>query len=424
MYRFLLFFCLCVVIFSCNNKINKEFITSATSQSSDADDQRSACKDKLSYVPDLEHLDHTPIKKLQLNFHIMSKADSTANFDQKTARVFINQVMEAANDKLGRNKPMNLPPGNDTPVVPMRYQFVLTPRPDVADDDGIYFHYDDDLYFMIGKGKDKNHYSKAVYEKYGIQKDTVLNIFVMSHHVDSLKSPTYVANAKGIGFGKWLKVGHWYYGTRDTTWQNGKPKTKYTKWNAVQLLNHEIGHCLGLRHSWRGNDGCDDTPKHPNCWNKTKTPPCDTMWSNNFMDYNAHSSAWSPCQIGSIHYNLSNKKKKIRRLLQRTWCHLDETKSINISDNIEWLGAKDLEGHIIIKDGGSLTIRCRISFPKDAKIIIHPKGKLILDGAVLENDCGEKWLGIEQWSDETSKGELVLKNSPSINNVVHEVLME
>jgi len=424
MYRVFLLVCCCLVFFTCNNTINKEFITSAINNSTETEEPGNCCGDQESYIPDLEHIDHTPIKYMHINFHIMAKADSTGNFNQKNGRVFINQIMKAANDKLGRNKKMNLPPGNDTPVVPMRYRYRLTPGTDAADDDGIYFHYDDDLYFMVGKGKDKNNYSKDVFEKYGIQKDTVLNIFVMSHHVDSLKSSTYVANSKGIGFGNWLKVVHWYKGTRDTIWEHGKPKTKFTKWDAIHLLNHEIGHCIGLRHTWQGNDGCDDTPRNPNCWNKTKTAPCDTMWSNNVMDYNAHVSAWTPCQIGRIQYNFSNKKKKYRRLLEPSWCYLDEDKTISIKDTVEWRSAKDLEGHIVILDGGSLTIRCTVYLPKNAKITIHPRGKLVLDGAVLGNDCEEEWLGIERWSDKNSTGELVLKNGAVIENLEHEVLIE
>ncbi len=424
MSRFLFFICcFCIVIISCNNKLNKRFIDSAPHFSTE-EKSADCCKDKLSYIPDLDHLDHTPVKYLRFNFHIIAKADSTGNFDQKNGRVFIKQVMDAANEKLRRNTKMNLPPGNNTPVIPMRYQYVISPRPNDPNDDGIHFHYDDDLYHLIGIGKDKNNYSKAVYEKYGIQKDTVFNIFVLSHHVDSLESPTYKADAKGIGFGTWLKVGHWYEGTRDTTWENGKLKLPYTQWEALKLLHHEVGHCLGLRHTWQGNDGCDDTPNHPNCWNKSKTPPCDTMWSNNVMDYNAHAGAWSPCQIGTVHHNFSNKNKHMRKLLVPTWCTLDENKTINITDTILWCSAKDLEGHIVIHDGGSLTIRCTVSLPKDAKIIIHPNGKLILDGATLENDCGDKWLGIEQWSKKDQKGELILKNAPVIKDLEHAVVFD
>ncbi len=215
---------------------------------------------------------------------------------------------------------------------------------------------------------------------------------------------------------------HWYEGVSDTTWTNGKPKTAYTKWDAVKLLHHEIGHSMGLRHTWRGNDGCDDTPTHSNCWNRTKgKKPCDEWWSNNFMDYNAHCSAWSPCQIGILHRNFSDKRKTVRKLLEPNWCYLDDSKTIKIKGEVEWPGAKDLEGNLVIEDGASLTIKCRLSIPKDGKIIIHPKGKLILDGAQLENACGDTWKGIEIWSNKESKGAVEWYNESKIQHAENEV---
>ena len=420
-FQILLFFLL--LLFTCNKHIQKEFLRNVSILPASFESKSKICRDQLHYIPDPEHLDHTPIKYLRVNFHIMCNKDGKGNFDEITGRKFVNQVMVAANDKLSRNKKMNLPPDNETPILPMRYRYVLTGQPDQPEDDGIYFHNDEELYGMVGKGRDKNNYDKSVYKKYGIQKDTVLNIFIMTHPIDSVNSETYVKNSKGIGFPNFLKVTHWYEGVKDTTWVNGKPKTKYNKWDAVKLLHHEIGHSIGLRHSWRGNDGCEDTPHHSNCWNRTKgKAPCDVYWSNNFMDYNAHSSAWSPCQIGIIHRNFSDKNKFVRKLLLPNWCTLDETKTIHISDTINWLGAKDLEGNLIIENDASLTVHCRVSLPKDGKIIIKPKGKLILDSATIENDCGDTWKGIEVWSDKESKGIVEFYNNSKILHAENEIV--
>ena len=59
---------------------------------------------------------------------------------------------------------------------------------------------------------------------------------------------------------------------------------------------HELGHSLGLLHTWNQDDGCDDTPRNAGCWGDT----C----SNNMMDYNASQSALTACQLGIIHYYL------------------------------------------------------------------------------------------------------------------------
>jgi pregnancy-associated plasma protein-A len=421
-YSIQILFLFTILLLSCNKKIKKEYLSTISLLPSSFERDNNGCKDQLNYIPDLDHLDHSPIKYLRINFHIMCNAKGEGNFNSENGRVFINEVMKSANEKLSRNAKMNLPPGNETPVVPMRYRYVLTGLPGQPEDDGIYFHNDEELYAMIGTGKRANNYDKTVFEKYGIQKDTVLNIFIMTHHVDSVASETYVTNSKGIGFSNFLKVTHWFQSVRDTTITNGKSSTSAQKWNAVKLLHHEIGHTMGLAHTWKGNDGCDDTPNHSNCWNRTKgKAPCDEWWSNNFMDYNAHNSAWSPCQIGILHRNFSDQRKPIRKLLEPNWCQLDDTKTITIKEKIDWLGAKDLEGNLIIEAGGILTIRCRVSLPKDAKIIIHPKGKLILDGGKIENDCGDTWKGIEIWSKKDSKGEVELFNNSSILNAENEI---
>lgn len=423
-YLMQIFFLYLFFLFSCNGKVKKEYLSSVNVAPTTYEVRGNTCRDQLNYIPDLLHLDQTPVKYLRVNFHVMCNAEGKGNFDEKLGRYFIHEVLKSANGKLNRNKKMNLPPGNETAVLPMRYQYVLTKQPDVPNDDGIYFHNDDELYGMIGSGKHRNIYNKDVFNKYGIQKDTVLNIFIMTHPIDSMNSKTYTQNSKGIGYPNFVKVTDWFTGMENVRLVNGKYEGKLNKWNAVKLLNHEIGHSLGLRHTWRGNDGCDDTPNHSNCWNRTKNKkPCDEWWSNNFMDYNAHSSAWSPCQIGTIHRNFSDKRKKTRRLLVPKWCELDEAKTVRIQSDTEWLGAKDLEGHLIIEDSASLTIHCRLSMPKDSKIIIHPTGKLTVVGSTIENDCGHTWKGIEVWTKKGAKGIVELQAGAKLLNLENEIVI-
>jgi hypothetical protein len=366
------------------------------------------CADYLSYAPDTLHLDHTPMKYIRVNVHFMNASDSTRNFNFPEGIQKAHDLINAANHDIETNDKLFLPPGNDIPALPPQYRLKITPRSDDPEDPGVYFHYDDELYYYVMKGRHDNRGKRKVIDRYGVQLDTVLNIFLMPHHPDSVASPTYKPHFGGIAMRNAVKVTGWY--------ENG-----VSEWSVRYVLNHEIGHILSLMHTWAYNDGCDDTPHHPKCWNFTDEPPCDSLVSNNVMDYNAYQSAWSPCQIGKIHYTLSQETKNCRRFLEPNWCELHPDRHIVIRDSIHWKGAKDLEGHLTIRPGGVLRISCRVSLPRDAKITVEPGGTLILDNCRLHNACGDTWQGIVIQEKNGKKGAISMMGSPILENVQHPI---
>ena len=365
-----------------------------------------SCADKMNYLPDTLNPDFMPIRHLRVNFHVMNNKAGTVNFPEKEGREYIKRVMWAANERLKNNNKLFLPPSNNLPVLPLRYRLVLTPNSTDPADDGIYFHYDDDCYFMVNKGKKRNLFDNRAFERYGVAKDTVLNIFLMAHHPDSLQSPTYQITGNGIARFSWLKL---------MTWYNAPNKDP---WESIKLLHHEIGHCLGLLHAWTRNDGCDDTPSHPNCWHCSMPSPCDSICSNNIMDYNAYMGAWSPCQIATIHYNLSTSGKLARKLVRPDWCTLDETTTITISDTVVWSGSKDLSSHIVVKSGGLLHLKCRLSLPAEGIIFVEDNGVLLIDeNAMIHNDCGDTWKGIKVWRNKKRGGRVLIHEKSIIQDV-------
>ena len=358
------------------------------------------CGDISAYVPDTNHLALSPMKYVRVNVHFVNANDSTQNYNWHRARDFGPKLIEEANTYLARNRKMWLPRGNDTPVLPTRYRYVLTTSAGFEANGGIYCHYDDELFSFVSRGRNRNNYDRGVIKKYGIGLDSIVNLFVMPHHPDSIRSSTYTVTAAGIALGSGVKLSGIFESRKHPNAFRG-------------LVNHEIGHVLGLRHTWNSHDGCDDTPRHSNCWNRTDEPPCDTAASNNLMDYNANQHAWTPCQIGKIHMNFAREGSLARKMLQRNWCTVDENQTLIITDSMVWHGAKDLEGHLVIKQGATLEIRCRVSMPKNGFIRVEPGGKLILRGARLHNACHEDWLGIEVQS-EKNKTAMVASDQHSV----------
>lgn len=386
-----------------------------------------ACSDFRNYMPDTLHPEFTPLRYVRVNFHFVNSADSTQNFVQPDAIRFSEELLKYVNYNLANNKRMFLPPGNQTPVLPTQYRYVLQPDTSIAGDKGIYFHYADTVFICNKKDNTQRSpfslFYNGQFDRFGVRKGEVINVFFLEHPPDSLGSATYKFTTNGVGKPDWAKIVGAFYHYQHRF--NDQPDPlQATAVFIAGLFNHELGHSLGLAHTWNLNDGCDDTPQHPNYWNYPDAPADkQDQISNNVMDYNAYENAWSPCQIGKVQMNLASSNTLQRRMQEPFWCQYRPNATIRIAagDSVAWLGAKDFEGDIVLQRRAKLRISCRVSLPQNARVVVKKRARLYLDGGTLTNVCGQKWQGIAVQRGLFAKGKIILQNNAQVLNALHPV---
>ncbi|RLD87086.1 MAG: hypothetical protein DRJ09_10880, partial [Bacteroidetes bacterium] len=93
---------------------------------------------------------------------------------------------------------------------------------------------------------------------------------------------------------------------------------------------------------------------------------------------------------------------------------------IYIKGQENWYGTKQVNGDVVIVDGGDLTIHGTVYFNQNSKVIVQPGGKLALNGAKLTNNCsGDYWQGVEIWGFgeyATRPGTMTMENHSVIEN--------
>jgi len=421
--RWLLFLMLSVVLIAlgCNKKTTSSYARYSDARvKTDVKPYNNICRKQASYQPQERYLNHYQKKILRVNIHIIRSADGSGNFDDELGTWYAKELIKESNRRMANNVKMNLPQNNATPALPVKIELQLTGTN--KKDDGIYFHERDTLCWSNKKGGVFSNYSRNQYKQLGIAKDSVYNIFMVEHHPDSIKSPTYKAGLSGIGFKDFMKVTGSFENFCDTIFRANQPPLVLDYTRSAPLLVHELGHALGLAHTWGGHDGCDDTPKHRGCWNVNEpaVPECNPVVSNNVMDYNAYQNAFTPCQIGRMHYYAINHTTT-KKFIVKSYCDYDPYNKIVIAknDSVVWNDIKYLNTNIVVK--GKLTINCTLFLPNDAEVIVKPTGQLFLNNAKISNACGGTWKGINMQKDEDKAGELIATPNAIIENAKHQI---
>lgn len=353
--------------------------------------QAAPCDSIMNYSP--LNPEYTPVKYVRITLHVFQKTDGTGNFPDtpESRNWLLNRFVGSTNSRMANLHPMNL--ASPSPhITDSRIRYVV---------DTICFHQDDEGWDFYPKGN-ASHFSfgvpNALYKKYVTDNPEIRNT-TNSIHVFLGACDKIRGMASGIGDVRWIAVAGVY-----DLYLDGE-----NFWVPSGNLRHELGHSLGLVHTWNANDYCNDTPRNPGCWNGQNC-------SNNMMDYNASKAALTACQLARMHYYLSGNKGTVHQAVIKDYCQHDGSEvHIPRRESVEWNCTKFLKGDVVIEKNATLTIRCTVSVPEGATIRLQKGARLIIDGGKITNLCGNYWSGIQYYS--RASRQLKLLNGGAIEMV-------
>jgi hypothetical protein len=359
-----------------------------------------------SYIPAPDQ----GLKYLSISFHIWNDKNGHGSFQDlpETYEIF-SQIMVWINgwhELVGQ--PSDPVPGAST-ISDTRMRFILDPG---------------DIYF----------YSDSALNKSASQKN--LNAYVAKNHPERMDALLiHFTNGDGAGAGH--SSGTKFQDDNDicAIVTEMRPPPHNGKYSIAQHIFHELAHSFGLHHTYN-SESCRttdidflydvfDSTAEKTCKNSCSicyhNNKCDDPFasatdfcSNNIMTGFGCKTYWtSPLQAGRMH-----RSSCLYSIRQYIWGY-DPTPH-KITEDETWDFSYKTYRDIIIKPGATLTLQCELQLIPEAKIIIEPGGKLIVDGGVIKSakNSVSDWQGIEVTDAGKKKnnvpGELIIQNGGRI----------
>ncbi len=375
----------------------------------------SPCAFTTPYYPDPSNgYQNMPIMVFKLNFHFFRPVsgggpyggDQSSNVAQQIT--LLNAIYTAFEQP-------TLPVDPPAPFIEdSRFRFEAH---------GIYYH-DDDAFINVTESWFGNLTPTTLY---GVDNGTVLNVFYWT--ADGV-TPAGVFDGRGFV--------HMMNGS-----VVGYP----------DLLAHELGHSVGIAHTFDNQPGAC----YGDAWVDTYYPDGNTIgaacdpqapWvgytsagafacegvgiSNNIMGYNYCRSYLSPWQL-AIAYKTPLRAQFVNgELIPRGWLQCDPSplaEEVHVLQSAVWDESKAVIRDLYVEQGATLEVSCTVYMGNQAKIIVEPGARLVINGGkitALDGHCSSFWPGIEVWGTTnqhqfpadhpTYQGLVVLKNGAVIEH--------
>jgi len=382
-------------------------------------------KDMNQYIPDMDAtkpLHVPPIKTIRVNINVIQKDDGTGNFeDNEITRERLRTVFSYINDFYSHRAPSD----------PISW---VTELP----------NHDSRIRFSIGEYGEERIYF--------YQNTNWWNTSNVSY-VQSYISTNYPERLENLNVYVFKQDSYNHASASPYSWNdfssNQHVKAYYwipaADWGVSMLLAHEFAHSLGLLHTYNGGGAsaiCDQSdpeflkdvflvslPDVSNCPHicDNSANPYETNGdriTNNIVGGSKEEVYISPMQAGQMHRALS-----LTSVRKYVTSEKSETPLVITNEQV-WDFDMKLYQDLIIEDGAILKLTCHLVMHPDARIIVKPGGRLIIDGATIGTDLFEKrlWQGIEVWGNKNThqyavngsygQGYVELKNGATIENAV------
>jgi len=163
-----------------------------------------------------------------------------------------------------------------------------------------------------------------------------------------------------------------------------------TDFGFVNILAHELGHVLGLAHSFQGVSGTACGLSVFDCCFLGERHETNNIMDGDFEGpYLDDPFSIIDCQLGIMHYFLENTHSQY---LENSLCEKQEEDIVISEDkSVLWSGNKYVSQDVHIY--GNLTVTCDVYIANDVDIIVHRGGNLFISGGHLMA-CDTEWNGI------------------------------